>query len=869
MNETTTTDLSQSEEPLNPIIAWANSRPHWEKYIWKLQLQGIDLSDEQLQESYRLFKIENGILPNEPLDNIDLSELSPPSTALEISQPLLAIKSIKNVNALPDDTMIEFGPKLTVCYGSNGSGKSGYGRIIASACFTRGDRRIYPNLRAETITTNPATAEFLIGSGSDQQTVSYTLGDSSNQTLKRFSMFDSHSAHIQLNNENMLQFTPAQLAVFDKVNILVKSMETRLAEEKQQRAKENPLHNSFGDITSIPSSILLNPDLSKTDEQIMAYAVYPSDGDMKTEELKQNKEVLVKKNIEAEKKKLGDDRATLQRFKNEMEIFSKNYSNVSKEAINKLIGDVKEKQNLVAKLGTDTFNDGVFISTGSEKWKSLLRAAKELYDHEVELVGEDVDLSKCLLCHQTLTDKEKTLFGNYWEFLRSTAATDLKTSQEVLEKEKKRIEQVRLTPPRTGEDENVIKALMNLGKSELVNQLRTHIEKATLSLSVWEENIQSLTEVDNANIPQFLISSFDLLIGVIEDSVAKLKDPKEDIAVLDKQIIDLQHRKMASNVTSRYKEYLDWRRWQAKADRISTSGTKRNYTDGRSNLFDAIVTERYIQVFQEECEALRASIDLQINKRGSDGKTLVSKKLSFSRDKAPSEILSEGEQKVCAIADFLSEARLDPGNWGIIFDDPVTSLDHERKERIAERLVAQTAERQVIVFTHDITFLLSLLHYAEIASVDCKKIAIRKVGADTGIADGRMPWVSENCKARKGILTGRLQTIGAMIRRNDHAEDIERAIKSWSEALRESWERAVEERLMKGTIERFRPSVETSRLKRLVITQELLDEVESGMTETSKWVHDRAAGLNVAVPDEEELTTFLARYSAFLQTCVN
>jgi hypothetical protein len=868
MNESTTTELTELLK-LNPIIEWASQRPHWEKYIWRLQLEHGDLTEEQIQESYRLFQIENGILPKEQFEPIDLSHLTPPLSVTEKSKPLVSIKGIKNVNALPEDTEIEFGSKLTVCYGSNGSGKSGYGRLIASACFTRGDRKIYPNLRAETIATNPATADFTIGSDNDEEIISYTLGDLPNQTLKRFSMFDSHSADIQLNKENMLQFTPAQLAVFDRVNAIVKSMENRLADEKHQRRKENPLSNSFGDTSSIVSITLLNPDLKKNDEELLSYSEYPIEGDKKVEELKQKKELLIKKNIVAEEKKLGDDRGTLHRFKSELEIFSKNYTNVAKDTINKHIKDVNEKQNLVAQLGVETFNDGAFKSTGSEKWKSLLRAAKELHEHEVELVGAKVELSNCLLCHQPLTHKEHSLFGSYWEFLRSTAEIELENAKEKLGTEKKRLEQVRLTPPRNGDDESVIKTLMNMGKSQLVNQLNIHLEKANSTLLDWESKIESLTEVDNKDIPEFLLTSFDILIAVIDDNVSKLMDPKTEIETLDKQITELQHRKLASNVIAQYKDYLTWCRWLFQADKVTTAGTKRNYTDGRSALFDAIVTEKYIQVFQEECTELRASIDLRINKRGSDGKTLVSKKLSFSRDKTPSEVLSEGEQKVCAIADFLSEARLDPGNWGIIFDDPVTSLDHERKEKIAERLVAQTSERQVIVFTHDITFLLALLHYAELGNVDCKKLTIRKLGHDTGIADGRMPWLSENCKARKGILTDQLQKIGAMIRKGAHEVDIEKEIKSWSEALRESWERAVEERLMKGTIERFRPSVETSRLKRLSITQALLDEVEAGMTETSKWVHDRAAGLNVAIPDEAELTKFLDRYIQFLLVCSN
>ena len=51
----------------------------------------------------------------------------------------------------------------------------------------------------------------------------------------------------------------------------------------------------------------------------------------------------------------------------------------------------------------------------------------------------------------------------------------------------------------------------------------------------------------------------------------------------------------------------------------------------------------------------------------------------------PNAVLSDGEQKVIAIADFLSEMQLSEINKGIIFDDPVTSLDEKRKSEIAAR----------------------------------------------------------------------------------------------------------------------------------------------------------------------------------------
>ncbi len=73
-----------------------------------------------------------------------------------------------------------------------------------------------------------------------------------------------------------------------------------------------------------------------------------------------------------------------------------------------------------------------------------------------------------------------------------------------------------------------------------------------------------------------------------------------------------------------------------------------------------------------------------------------------------SEILSEGEQRAIALAGFLTEVNEVDTGHAIIFDDPVSSLDWDRRALIAERLAEEAKKRQVIIFTHDFSFALQL-----------------------------------------------------------------------------------------------------------------------------------------------------------------
>ena len=127
--------------------------------------------------------------------------------------------------------------------------------------------------------------------------------------------------------------------------------------------------------------------------------------------------------------------------------------------------------------------------------------------------------------------------------------------------------------------------------------------------------------------------------------------------------------------------------------------TKTDITNTEKSLSDKYFNQKYIDSFNEECQKLNGNFGVEISTTGSAGKSYRQLKL---KGKNPNAVLSEGEQKVIAIADFLAEMHLSEINKGIIFDDPVTSLDNDRKKQIAERLAFQATLKQVIIFTHDL-----------------------------------------------------------------------------------------------------------------------------------------------------------------------
>lgn len=149
---------------------------------------------------------------------------------------------------------------------------------------------------------------------------------------------------------------------------------------------------------------------------------------------------------------------------------------------------------------------------------------------------------------------------------------------------------------------------------------------------------------------------------------------------------------------------------------------------------------------------------------------------------------------------------------------------------------------------------------------DLSLVSIRRSGHDAGIVQQDTPWIGQTVKARLGLLKNRLVGV-KKIAREGTEEEYRDAAKTWHLYLREAWERAVEERLFKGVVERFGFGIQTQKLTKVEVTPELLSDIETGMTESSKWVHDAAAGLNPPTPTTDKLQADLDFLEAFANKC--
>jgi energy-coupling factor transporter ATP-binding protein EcfA2 len=247
--------------------------------------------------------------------------------------------------------------------------------------------------------------------------------------------------------------------------------------------------------------------------------------------------------------------------------------------------------------------------------------------------------------------------------------------------------------------------------------------------------------------------------------------------------------------------------------------------------------------FAEEAvtAALREALEREFEKLGGVPKTKVANRIDKGKAKyklqfagatsvALEEILSEGEQRAMAIGSFLAELWVAGHKGAIVFDDPVSSLDHQRKRQIAKRLGEESKVRQAIVFTHDLPFLALLVEEVEDAKAEYVTHWLERDGSGSA---GRVKL--NDCPAESPEY--RSTKLGRA--------SIEKAKKlSGSEAvlmlrqaagqLRRTIEEVVQEYLFKDVIARWRENLMVTKVKLINWDNAVADEIDSLFAELSR-----------------------------------
>ena len=125
---------------LHEILQWSQSRPPWQRDALRRLVQNGELSVDDISALAEICKAAYGLTEQQEATPLTHDHV-PDERSAAAPVSLVSIFHHRGVNALAEGQTLKLGEQLTVVYGDNAAGKTGYIRILKSACRARGQEK--------------------------------------------------------------------------------------------------------------------------------------------------------------------------------------------------------------------------------------------------------------------------------------------------------------------------------------------------------------------------------------------------------------------------------------------------------------------------------------------------------------------------------------------------------------------------------------------------------------------------------------------------------------------------------------------------------------------------------------------------------
>jgi energy-coupling factor transporter ATP-binding protein EcfA2 len=855
---------------LKEILTWSLNRPLWQRDALRRLVLNGELSAEDINSLAEICKNRHGLAEEQEASPLSLTHV-PDALAGTDPVSLVSIFHHRGVNALAEDQSLNFSPRLTVVYGDNGAGKTGYIRILKNACRARGQEDILGNVVSGSSPLAPVVAiKYKVGAEAEPRE---WAGAAADEFIARVSVFDTQCASVYLTEKTDVAFRPFGLDLFDKLAQSCKAVRAKLDSEQRALAANTlaPLQQLIPEGTNVAKFLTGISSLTKPDA-VLVLAKLSLDEEAHCALLEKS---LLDFQANDPEKLIKQLILRVGRFQTLVQHLKAIEQALSTEAVSAVFDSRTEgrrKGEQAKRLREATFPPGLLAGTGSEPWKALWEAARQFseqsaYAGKVFPVVDDE--ARCPLCQQDLEHAAAHQMKQFEAFVASTTERELREIREAFARLRKGFLELITTTLAVEEalkeirieHENVADAI---SEALATNELR----RASVALAFTKDEDLA----DDCPALVYASRSAVSLVGEVEARVKALRNnaTAETRKRMTTEVQELRARKLLGVNQQVVLDEIE-RRKKFAAYGLCIEDTKtQTVTQKSSALTKVVVSQRLKQSFSDELSSLSFNhIEVELKEiGGSDG--VFYHKLAFKR--APgvdlTKVVSEGEQRCLSIAAFFAELSTADELSGIVFDDPVSSLDYQWRQAVARRLVQEAKTRQVIVFTHDVVFLLLLKQFAGEFDVQHLDQHIRFLSKGAGVCTPELPWVAMPINKKIGYLKNGRQ-IADKLHREGHIDAYEKEAKHLYGLLREAWERALEEVLLGGLIERYRPSIQTQQVAKIAdITNDDCKAVETAMTKCSKWLtgHDQAAAARAPIPGPVELNTDIETLEKWVKT---
>ena len=838
---------------LREILEWSQDRPAWQRDALRRLILNGDLSADDHRALVEICKAAHGLA--EQQEAIPLTKDHLPDRRSAVAPVSLdSIFHHRGVNALAESQTLRFGPNLTVVYGDNAAGKTGYIRILKNACRARGQENILGNVVSG---TTPLTLSVAIKYkvGAEQESREWA-GTGQDEFISQVSVFDTQCAAVYLTEKTDIAFRPFGLDLFDKLVRACKAVRIKL-EREQRSLDSNALAAVQGQVHegTAAAKLLANITSLTKPETVQVLSRLSAGEESRLALLEKSLLDLQANNPKKLIQQLTLRARRVQTLTQHIKSVEVALSPDAVDAVFKARTEVRRKGKEAKRLREITFPLGMLAETGSETWTMLWESARR-FSQEYAYHGQPFPVVEngayCLLCQQDLDHAARHRLQQFETFVTSTTEQELRQIRETFMQLCETITTLKVTTETIDETlkeiriehetlSDTITAALTIAKQR--HKAVTLALSEDLDLAAECPALMSVVDETDALACQIVERVKTLRTSTTEETQKRVTAEAQELRA---RKVLAQHEQIVLNEIERKRKYA--------AYGLCIDDTKTHViTQKNTAVTRNTVTQRIKQSFQDELSNLAFQhVEVELKEVGGTEGVLYHK-LVLTR--APGvelpKVVSEGEQRCLSIAAFFAELSTADDPSSIVFDDPVSSLDYKWREGVARRLVEEAKTRQVIVFTHDVVFLLLLKQFAEEKGVAQLDQHVRQLSKGAGVCAEELPWVALKASKRVGHLKKLLQD-AKKLHRQGHQDAYEKDAKQIYGYLREAWERGLEEVLLGSVVERYRPGVQTQQVELLSdITEEDCKTMKTAMTKCSKWLpgHDQAAAARAEIPE--------------------
>lgn len=391
---------------LEEILAWGAGLPPWQQdAIGRLFAKG-ELTAHDDNHLLALVRSAHGLPDpeNRVATTLDAAHIVPPVDTGKLIQ-LTSLAGVLNVNALAPDQVLNFDQTgLTIIYGGNGSGKSGYSRALKRACRARDQSEtILQDARLPPGPAKKATARFEVSvDGVAPQPLDWIDGEAAPEELAAIAIFDSHCARAYLDAQGDYSYAPYGLDIHSGLALVCNRIKVRLDEEQAAKQPSSAPYQHLLNAKTAVATLLASLGSATKAADVHTLAT------LSVEETQQREQLA--KSLQEENPKEKADQ--LSQRASRLQALAARCAQEQAIVSGKAVNDLRElvAASLIAKdaalLATQHFValPGLLPGTGGEAWKGLFEAARafavESHPHQhFPNLGPEAD---CPLCQQPL-----------------------------------------------------------------------------------------------------------------------------------------------------------------------------------------------------------------------------------------------------------------------------------------------------------------------------------------------------------------------------------------------------------------------------------------------------------------------------------